>query len=751
MTRDGAGVQEAPVLDVVVAMPTRDREPGTIGMNADDRDALGLRLGDPVTLTGVARTAARVADADIPAGAAALDEALRVGAGVRTGERLTVSPVHTPVAARVILTPQWRRTGADDGAAANGAGHLLRLLGPDGRRPADRRRRNHRPADRSRDGAGREDRPAVPAPPAIIGQVVRAGTIVTATRGPHTGELRVIETVPAGVVTVGPDTDISVVDPRATTTGYDDIGGLTTEVARIREMVELPLKHPRIFERLGIDPPRGVLLYGPPGSGKTLIARAVAHQTGAVFLQVNGPEVIQKHYGESEELLRGLFAEAGRHPAAVIFFDEIDAIAPNRETVLGDVEKRVVAQLLALMDGVASRGQIVVMAATNLPNSIDPALRRPGRFDREIAINPPTTTGRLEILTIHTRHMPLAADVDLESVAATTHGFLGADLAQLCREAAMARAREALRDDRAGQCSEDAATLFVHREDFHKALAEIRLSTIRELSSDVPYTRWEDIGGLDEAKRILGEQLGWPLRYGDRFAHADARPPRGILLTGAPGTGKTLLAQAVGSTTEVNFIVAKGPELLSKWVGESERGIREVFRRARQSAPSILFFDEIDAIAPTRGAGDGNSQIGDRMVGQLLLELDDLDATSDVVVLAATNRPDLIDGALLRPGRFDTVIHLSAPDLDARLAILRAQCASTPLGHDVDLSALAAATAGRSGADLAALCGRAKMLAIADSVTRHPGLRFEPFTIDQHHFRAALAAITQQAETLETA
>lgn len=739
MTR-GSGEAQETVLHTVVAAPAPDRDPapGVLGMNPLDRSRLGLRPGDPVALTGVARSAARVADADVPAGVVVLDEALRASAGVRIRSQLTVGAVRAPVAARVILAPARRGPGADNDTATSG-GRLRRLFDLDARRRGDQRRNDQ----------GRDDRPAVPACPAMAGQVVRTGSIVPTADGPHSPHLRVIETVPAGVVTVGPDTDISVVDPHAPSAGYDDIGGLPSEVARIREMVELPLRHPDIFERLGIDPPRGVLLYGPPGCGKTLIARAVAHQTGAAFLQVNGPEVIQKHYGESEELLRGLFGEARQHPAAVIFFDEIDAIAPNRETVLGDVEKRVVAQLLALMDGVSSRGQIVVMAATNLPNSVDPALRRPGRFDREIAINPPNTAGRLDILTIHTRFMPLAADVDLEAVAAATHGFLGADLAQLCREAAMARAREALRDDQAPQHPDDTETLFVRGEHFRRALSEIRLSTIRELSSDVPRTRWEDIGGLRDAKRTLREQLDWPLRYSDRFAHADARPPRGILLTGAPGTGKTLLAQAVGTTTEVNFIVAKGPEMLSKWVGESERGIREVFRRARQSAPSIVFFDEIDAIAPTRGSGDGNSRIGDRMVGQLLLELDGLDSTSGVVVLAATNRPDLIDRALLRPGRFDTVIRLPAPDLDARLAILHAQCASTPLGHDVDLPAVALATSGLNGADLAALCGRAKMLAIADSAARQPGRQFESFTIDDRHFRAALTAVTNQVKEFE--
>jgi len=543
--------------------------------------------------------------------------------------------------------------------------------------------------------------------------------------------LRVIETVPAGAVIAVSGTEISITGPYESNTSYADIGGLSMEIARIREMVELPLRRPELFTQLGIHAPRGLLLYGPPGCGKTLIARAIAQQTGAYFLNINGPEIIQKHYGESEELLRKVFSEAQKHPATILFIDEIDALVPNRETVLGDVEKRVVAQLLALMDGVSSRGKVVVMAATNLPNNIDPALRRPGRFDREIAINPPTKVGRLEILKIHTRFMPLAADVDLERVAAMAHGFLGADLAALCREAGMACARDA-------QAAGAGAALFVRKAHFQKALADFRLSTIRELSTDITETRWEDIGGLEEPKRLLKEALDWPLFYRARFKFASACAAKGILLTGASGTGKTLLAEAVGTMTEVNFIVARGPELLSKWVGESERGIRDVFRRARQSAPSIIFFDEIDAITPKRGQSNGSGQIGDRMVGQFLLELDAIDDDSGLVVLAATNRPDLIDQALLRPGRFDLVINLPRPDREARLAIIKVHCRNSPLGMDVDLPALAEATDGMSGADLASLCQQAKMLAIEASVAMEPGQDFTPFTIDARHFEAVL-------------
>jgi transitional endoplasmic reticulum ATPase len=524
---------------------------------------------------------------------------------------------------------------------------------------------------------------------------------------------------------------------------YRDIGGLRKEISRVREMIELPLRHPRLFEHLGVEPPRGVLLYGPPGSGKTLIARAVAYEAGVHFIAVNGPEVIQHGYGESEAYLRKIFRDAQEHAAAIIFIDEIDAIAPNRDTVLGDVEKRVVAQLLALMDGLSSRGRVIVIAASNLPNSIDPALRRPGRFDREIGLSPPDKSGRLEILQVHTRGMPLCADADLERVAAMTHGFLGADLAALVREAGMLCARDALSrcgtDGVALGSATSTATVKVEMKHFEAAYGEIELSTTRDVFSEVPDVTWEDVGGLEEAKRNLRETIEWPLNHTERFKYAGIRPPKGVLLVGGPGTGKTLIAKALAAQCKVNFISVKGPELLSKWVGESERGIRDVFRKARQAAPAIVFFDEIDAIAPTRREGADGARVSERMVGQLLLDLDGIETLDDVVVLAATNRPDLIDCALLRPGRFDVIVELPLPDEASRLAILKVHCRRRRVAEDVSLERIAASTEGLTGADLEALCKRAAMRAMRESVEKDPGEGFAPFVVEGRHFEAAMA------------
>ncbi|MGQ0698828.1 MAG: CDC48 family AAA ATPase [Panacagrimonas sp.] len=562
-------------------------------------------------------------------------------------------------------------------------------------------------------------------------------------------DYRVLETDPAGPVAVQGGTSIKVMidgklQERALAVSYDDIGGLGKEIARVREMVELPLRHPELFKQLGVDPPKGVLFHGPPGCGKTLIARAVAHEAGCRFISVNGPEIIQQHYGESEAHLRGIFEAAQESAPSIIFLDEIDAIAPNRDSVLGDVEKRVVAQLLSLMDGLNSRGQVIVIAATNLPNNIDPALRRPGRFDREIAIGPPNKDGRLEVLRIHTRLMPLDPNVNLEKVAARTHGFLGADLAALCREAAMLCARDALPRLTAasgtGFDAEMLAKVRIEMRHFESAQGEVDLSTMRQVFTEIPDVSWADIGGLESVRQTLRDVVELPLRHGERFEYLSVRPPKGVLLTGGPGTGKTLVAKAVATDSGVNFISVKGPELLSKWVGESEKGLREIFKKARQAAPSIIFFDEIDSIVPARGRGDGGGQVTERMVGQFLLEMDSIDDLRGVVVLAASNRPELIDTALLRPGRFDYVIELPQPDERARRAILDVHCRQRRLAGDIDLDVLAQRSEGMNGADIEALCRRAATFAIRESIERQPAGKFTAFEVHQRHFEDAFTA-----------
>ncbi|MBQ7221167.1 MAG: AAA family ATPase [Synergistaceae bacterium] len=516
---------------------------------------------------------------------------------------------------------------------------------------------------------------------------------------------------------------------------YEDIGGLRNEVARVREMVELPLLHPEIFEHLGTKPPRGLLLYGPPGCGKTLIARAVAQKSGVHFISVNSAEIIQQHYGESEQRLREIFDEAQQYPASVIFFDEIDALAPNRENVLGDLEKRVVSELLALMDGLKSRGGTVVMAATNLPNQIDPALRRPGRLDREIEIRPPDIQGRLEILRIHTRNMPLSDDVDLSKIASKTPGFLGADLAALCREASMSCLRELeehrdLFTDAPGK--EELSQVKVSMRHFLRALDEVELSTTRDVVSEIPAVHWEDVGGLDNVKRLLHDAVELPLKHSARFEKAGITPARGILLTGKPGTGKTLLANALGTESEVNFISVRGPELISKWVGDSEKGIREIFKKARQSAPSILFFDEVDALVPERKNDSGAGRVSERTTGQFLSEMDSLKG-KNVLVLAATNRPDILDRALLRPGRFDLTLELPLPDKNARLAIFAIHTAHQTLSSDIDLEDFAARSEGFSGAEIEALCHMAGMNAIREAEDD------SELVIERRHFDEAWA------------
>jgi transitional endoplasmic reticulum ATPase len=497
---------------------------------------------------------------------------------------------------------------------------------------------------------------------------------------------------------------------------YEDIGGLDDELEKIREMVELPLKHPELFQRLGIEPPKGVLLHGPPGTGKTIVARAVANETNSNFYVINGPEIMSKFYGESEANLRKIFEEAEKNAPSIIFFDEIDAIASKREESKGEVERRVVAQLLALMDGLKSRGKIVVIAATNIPNSLDPALRRPGRFDRELVINVPQTGGRLNILKIHTRNMPLSKDVSLEKLAEVTHGFVGADLASLAREAAMNVLRKILpqlnlKEDQ--KVSEETLTkLKITMDDFKEALKTVRPSSLREVLFETPKITWEEVGGLEDVKQELIESVDWPLKHKDEFLKLGVKPPKGVLLYGPPGTGKTLLAKAVAKEAESNFISVKGPELLNKWVGESEKAIREIFKKARQASPCIIFFDEIDSVAPRRHVGSDDGHTTERVVNQLLTEMDGMQDLADIVIIAATNRPDLLDTALLRPGRFDRILLVGAPDKKAREAIFKVHTRGMPLAKDVDLTDFVDRTDGYSGADIESLCREAAMLAL---------------------------------------
>jgi len=554
-------------------------------------------------------------------------------------------------------------------------------------------------------------------------------------------ELKVTSTSPSNVVIVNENTIIEVSSTpvkRLEEVGgvtYEDIGGLHEELQRIREMVELPLKHPELFRHLGIDPPKGVILWGPPGCGKTLIAKAIANETGAHFISINGPEIMSKFYGESEARLREIFKEAEENAPSIIFIDELDAIAPKRSEVTGEVERRVVSQLLTLMDGLKSRGQVIVIGATNRIDAIDPALRRPGRFDREIRIGVPDRNGRKEILQIHTRRMPLADDVDLDELANITHGFTGADLAALCREAAMSALRRFLPKidlEKEVIPAEVLEELKVTREDFMNALKIVQPSALREVILEIPNVRWEDIGDLEQVKQELKEAIEWPLKYPDVFRRLGIRPPRGILLYGPPGTGKTLLAKAVANESEANFISVKGPEILSKWVGESEKAIREIFRKAREAAPCIIFFDELDAIAPRRGMHT-DAGVTDRIVNQLLTEMDGIQVLKDVVVIGATNRPDILDPALLRPGRFDRVIFVPPPDIEGRYQILLIHTREMPLADDVDLRRIAEMTEGYTGADLEAVCREAALAAARENINID--------RVYMRHFKAALEKV----------
>ena len=533
---------------------------------------------------------------------------------------------------------------------------------------------------------------------------------------------------PAAAVIVVPSTQVVLSEKPAKVLAteiprisYEDIGGLNDEIRKVRETIELPLRYPELFERLGVEAPKGVLLHGPPGTGKTLLAKAVASETNANFSSISGPEIMSKFYGESEGRLREIFEQAQENAPSIIFIDELDSIAPKREEVTGEVEKRVVSQLLALMDGLQSRGKVVVIGATNRPNALDPALRRPGRFDREIEIGVPNKDGRLQVLQIHTRGMPLADDVDLKRLANVTHGFVGADLEALTKEAALHALRRILPEidfEAESVPAEILNKIIVDMNDFQESLKEIEPSAMREVLVEVPNVKWTDIGGLAEVKEELQEAIEWPLKYPEIFAYMNTAPPKGVLLYGPPGTGKTMLAKAVANESEANFISIKGPEVLSKWVGESEKAVREVFRKARQASPTIIFFDELDSITPVRGTGFGGSQVTERVISQILTELDGLEELKDVVVIGATNRIDIVDPALLRPGRFDRLLNVPVPDLDARKAILKIHLEKKPLAEDVKIDTLAEKTEGYSGADLAALANTTSMLVIKEHITK---------------------------------
>lgn len=548
--------------------------------------------------------------------------------------------------------------------------------------------------------------------------------------------------------------------PRIT---YEDIGGLKNEVQKVREMIELPLRHPEIFERIGIEAPKGVLLFGPPGTGKTLLAKAVANETNANFYSIGGPEIMSKFYGESEERLRETFKQAQENSPSIIFIDEIDSIAPKREEVSGDVEKRVVSQLLTLMDGIESRGKLVVIGASNRPNALDPALRRPGRFDREIEIGIPDQEGRLEILQIHTRGMPLTDDVDLEDLSKITHGFVGADLESLSKEAAMRSVRRILPEINMEQTKipfEVLNKIKITNTDFQNALKEVHPSAMREVQIQRPNVKWDEIGGLDEVKEELSEAIEWPLKHANLFREADVVPPKGLLLYGPPGTGKTMIAKAVATTSESNFISVKGPELISKWVGESEKGVREVFRKARQASPCIVFFDEVDAIAPRRGKSE-DSHVTERVISQMLTEMDGLDDLKGVVVIGATNRPDIIDEALLRPGRFDRILEVPLPDKDARRQILNIHLRKKPLNPNVNLEELVELTDKCTGADIAAAVNAAALAAIKEHLsTAKDGKASEnndkrksnidsKLSISMENLKAGLQKVLRKAKTIQ--
>ena len=684
----------------------RDAARGIARLNIDFMKKIGVSTGDLLSIKGKRRTVAKAMPGyieDSEASVIRIDGSTRGNAGVGIDDKVEVSKIEGKDASNVLLAPV---EPIQLGGAEEYLGKVLEAF------------------------------------PVMEGDRIRfnfLGTIV---------EFVVVKVRPrADAVVITSLTKVEVSEKtadvvrKAPRISYEDIGGLGIQIQRVREMMELPLRYPQLFEKLGVEPPKGILLHGPPGTGKTLIAKAVANETDAHFITLNGPEIMSKYYGESEARLREIFEEANKHAPSIIFIDELDAIAPKREEVTGEVERRIVAQLLGLMDGLQARGQVVVIGATNRPSALDPALRRPGRFDREIEIGIPDRNGRLEILQIHTRGMPLTKDVKLEKIADVTHGFVGADLQALSKEGAMRALRKVLPEiDLESEVIPPKVIeeLKVSMDDLVDALKDVEPSAMREVLVESPNVKWSDIGDLEEVKQQLIESIEWPIKYPEVFEYAKTKPPKGILLYGPPGTGKTLLAKAIATESEANFVSIKGPELLSKWVGESEKGVRETFRKAKQAAPSIIFFDEIDAITPQRGGGFGDSHVTERVISQVLTELDGLEELRNVVVLAATNRPDIIDPALLRPGRFDRLIGIKPPNKDARKEIFKIHLEGKPLASDVKLEMLAEKTESYVGADIEAICREASMLAIREYVKETKKKKKKPdFEIAMKHFEDA--------------
>jgi len=668
---------------------TRDVGRGVARIDYDSMDTLSASTGDVIEVKGKRRTVAKclpLYPSDEGKGIIRIDGLGRNNSGIAIGDSISVKKIKAIAAEKIIVAP-------------------LEAIPPiDERYLAD----------------------ALESVPLIKGDNVMV---------PYFGgrlTFQIIGVTPnADAVLVTQKTIFTIAEKGETLRGvpqvsYEDIGGLTDEIKKVREMIELPLRHPEIFEKLGIEAPKGVLLYGPPGTGKTLLAKAVANESNAHFISISGPEIMSKFYGESEARLREIFKEAREKAPSIVFIDEIDSIAPKREEVTGEVERRVVSQMLSLMDGLEARGKVIVISATNRPNAIDPALRRPGRFDREIEIKVPDKKGRSDILNIHTRNMPLADDVDIKRIAGVSHGYVGADLEYLCKEAAMKCLRRLLPEinlDDEKIPPETLDKLIVNGEDYKKALIEVTPSGMREVYIENPDVQWDEVGGLNDTKQELQEAVEWPMKYPGLYEKLGHKMPRGILLHGPSGTGKTLLAKAVATESEANFVSVRGPELLSKWVGESERGIREIFKRARQSSPCVIFFDEIDSIAPIRGGG-AETQVTERVVSQLLTELDGMQDMHGVVVLAATNRADMIDPALLRPGRFDKIIQIPLPDKESRQRILEINAEEIPFEKDhnspdyVNFSKLAEASDGFSGADVAAIANTAVSFVIHEHLDK---------------------------------